>query len=399
MQLKMCEIVCDTAHMKPETIEAVAESRKAISRYVYILHDKDTKPDGTPKNPHYYILLKLKDSNNTEYIAKWFGIPENFVGRIKGRWADGLLYLTHENAPEKHRYEETEVKSSYDWVADKKAHKRKVSEKKRMEEIVSMIASGEIRPYNYTDFITPQEYVKYASAIRTAMNYRADTISQNHNRQLEVIYIVGGSGCGKSTYAKQLAEEKGMSYYVSSGSNDVLDGYCGEECLILDDLRPSCLGLSDLLKLLDNNTSTSVKSRYRNKILECRLIILTTVKEIDTFFAGVFEHEDEPLRQFKRRCRTMMRFSEERLEVSAYEDATDTYVPVKTFKNPICGRFPKEAVPVEDLKRRVVENFCLKGMEEYPEPEEAAPPSENGFTETEPDEEMKTLFSPDTDSQ
>ena len=47
--------------------------------------------------------------------------------------------------------------------------------------------------------------------------------------------------------------------------------------LILDDLRPSCIGLSDLLKMLDNHTSSSVKSRYYNKVLECKLIIITSI--------------------------------------------------------------------------------------------------------------------------
>ena len=56
----------------------------------------------------------------------------------------------------------------------------------------------------------------------------------------------GDAGTGKTTYAKDLAVKKGYSIFVSSGSNDVLDGYGGEDCIILDDLRPSCMGLSDL---------------------------------------------------------------------------------------------------------------------------------------------------------
>ena len=34
-----------------------------------------------------------------------------------------------------------------------------------------------------------------------------------------------------------LAEKKGYSFYLSSSDNDILDGYKGEDCLILDDLR------------------------------------------------------------------------------------------------------------------------------------------------------------------
>ena len=95
---------------------------------------------------------------------------------------------------------------------------------------------------------------------------------------MNCIFITGASGTGKSTYAKQIASENNLSVYISSGSNDVLDDYQGQDCIILDDLRPSCMGLSDLLKMLDNNTASTVKSRYKNKVLECKMIIITTTR-------------------------------------------------------------------------------------------------------------------------
>ena len=81
---------------------------------------------------------------------------------------------------------------------------------------------------------------------------------------MEVIYIQGATGTGKTSYSKMLAEQKEYSYYISSSSNDILGDYKGQDCLILDDLRPSCMGLSDLLKMLDNHTTSTVKSRYKN---------------------------------------------------------------------------------------------------------------------------------------
>ena len=56
---------------------------------------------------------------------------------------------------------------------------------------------------------------------------------------MNCIFITGASGTGKSTYAKQIASENKLSVYISSGSNDVLDDYQGQDCIILDDLRPS----------------------------------------------------------------------------------------------------------------------------------------------------------------
>ncbi|WP_339332482.1 hypothetical protein [Paulownia witches'-broom phytoplasma] len=119
---------------------------------------------------------------------------------------------------------------------------------------------------------------------------------------MECVFITGKSGSGKTTLAKKIAKDKNYQTYISSGSNDILDDYRGEECIILDDLRSNCLGLSDLLKMLDNNTASSVKSRYKNKVLECKLIIITTVKSIDDFFEDIFK-KDESIIQLKRRCK------------------------------------------------------------------------------------------------
>ncbi|WP_171905686.1 Rep family protein [Eisenbergiella tayi] len=385
MKLKMCDIVSDTTHLSLETIQAVTGDKACIRHYAYILHDKDKNKDGTDATPHYHVFLRFEDTQDTKYVAKWFGIAENFVGKINGKWTDALLYLTHENAPSKFQYPETDVVSNYDWKKEKNAKLTSQSLKAREAEIVSLIANGTIKKYNYNEYITPVEYVRLNASIKAAMNYRADMLSHNHNRQLEVVYIVGGSGCGKSTYAKRLAEEKGLSCYVSSGSNDVLDDYGGQDCLILDDLRPSCLGLSDLLKLLDNNTSTSVKSRYKNKILECSLIIITTVKEIDEFFSKVFEHEDEPLKQLKRRCRTMIRLSADTIEISVYNDTSDRYDPVNTYSNPIAELYKTEPLTQAELTAKVEKDFCISGMEAYVPP--APVVSGDGFMEIVPDGE------------
>ena len=83
---------------------------------------------------------------------------------------------------------------------------------------------------------------------------------------MECIYITGSSGSGKTTLARKIAESHGLAYFISSGSNDIMDGYGQEPCLIVDDIRPSVLGLSDLLKMLDPHTACSVGSRYKTKM-------------------------------------------------------------------------------------------------------------------------------------
>lgn len=307
MKVRLFELVSDKDKIDIESVKKVLEERDSIKDYAYILHDKDNT------RAHYHIAVRLKDSYDTKYIGQWFGVSENFINKVKGRWSDMLKYLIHENAPEKFQYSENEVISNFDW----KKEKDKNDSNKKLSEIVQNIVDGNIREYNYYQYITSDEYIKYKRSIDIAFNYRADKI-KGVERSMDCIFITGDSGVGKTTYSKNLAVQKGYSVYVSSGSNDILDDYKGQDCIILDDLRPSSLGLADLLKMLDNNTASTVKSRYKNKVLECKLIIITTTLDIDTFFKNVFADDEETSIQLKRRCETHIRMTSDKMYVKMW---------------------------------------------------------------------------------
>lgn len=324
---KLFEIIVYPESFDMSSLESILEN-SAIKDYAYIIHDKDGKKE------HVHIAIRAIDTRKSDYVAKWFGVQENAVSKVKGKWSDVLKYLTHANAKDKYQYLDDEVKSNFDW---KKAIE-KGNDDKRIDNIIEEIAVGKIREYNYTMYITDKEYIKYKQKIELAFNYRKDRI-KGERREMESIFLTGDSGFGKTTYAKLICEEKGYSYFVSSGSNDVLDGYMGEDVIILDDLRPSCMGLSDLLKMLDNNTSSTVKSRYKNKVLECKLIIITSVLEIDTFFRNVFMEERETIIQLKRRCKTYIRMFSETMNIMIYDDFLRDYDFPITAKNPISNMY------------------------------------------------------------
>lgn len=132
---------------------------------------------------------------------------------------------------------------------------------------------------------------------------RQDLIS--HDRNLEVVYITGASGTGKTTAAKWLAEKLHYDYFVSGSGEDILDGYDKEECIILDDYRASVMSFSELLKFLDNHTNSSVKSRFKNKdISMCKLIIITSIYPPEELYVNIAKSENqEPLEQLLRRLK------------------------------------------------------------------------------------------------
>ena len=97
---KNFEIVQDNSLLTQEKIEAALNEKDSngtnhLISYAYILHDKDIKKDGTPRKPHWHILIKMDNNYKFEYVAKRFGVPTNMVAKINTRFANALNYLTH----------------------------------------------------------------------------------------------------------------------------------------------------------------------------------------------------------------------------------------------------------------------------------------------------------------
>jgi len=350
-----------------KAMAVIQEKNNIIKYYAYIIHDKDVyekdseaHKKGTLKPPHIHLLLSFEQNQpqKLKYVAQWFGVPENFVSIIKGSWDAACLYQIHFNAKDKYQYDVSEVKSNFDYEAFiKKARKKDETQQKQSEIIpyIEKILSGEIREYNKTLEIPGIILVNYQRKIDNAFKVRSEYLQATQKeRHTECIYIKGFSGVGKTSLAKKIADGKGFVYFVSSGSNDIMDGYGQEPCIILDDIRPSCLGLSDLLKMLDPHTASSVKSRYKNKYLNCDLLILTTVLDIDTFYGNVFENEREPITQLKRRCSTYIQMDKEEIWVQVWDRKAMRYSEPVIYKNTVLQEYiPENYVTKEDVRAHI----------------------------------------------
>lgn len=338
--LRMIEIVSDVEHLDGENILPTIREHTCIDKYIYILHDKDIKQDGTPKNPHYHIYLHFNAPQHPEKVCDWFGVAHNFWERIHGTFGDAESYAIHENAPDKHQYDISECITNLDIQKDIEKNKQKKAEKMAISEILTGIESGEIKEYNLVTKVTLSDYVKYERQIKRAFDYKLKELESRVDRKMNVLYLYGGSGCGKSTYAKMLAESHGYTPFISSGSNDPFDGYKGQECVILDDLRGSVFPLSDLFKILDNNTNSSVKARYKNISLQCSLLIITTTKTPDEFYRQVFESRDEEYKQFLRRCSQIGAVTKDFITFTQYNSLTSRHEFLFKIENPVKQLIP-----------------------------------------------------------
>lgn len=332
--IRMCEVCQQDIYLNEEKIkEALSALSDKITKYCYIIHDKDKMANGFCKPAHYHIFLQFNKNTDIKTVAKTFDIKENYVKKIMaGSYNAAIPYLIHANAPDKFQYDVEEVKANFDYKKAIENYKNKTNGTKRLDEIKEQIESGIIREYNVNDYVTMEEYAKYKTIIERCLEYqRANMAKKNITK--EVIFITGEAGSGKTTFAKNWSKNQGLSCFVSGSSNDPLDGYKGEDVLVLDDLRGSVFTLTDLLKILDNNTNTLVKSRYYNKVLNCKYIIITSVKEIDEFYSNIFENEEEPISQLKRRCKTYIKMDKKIIEIYSYNKNTCEYELKSVSKN------------------------------------------------------------------
>ena len=292
MNLRICEIVLYQEHFPEiDDITQICDGHRTIKEYACILHDKDTDTSGNLKKPHYHLVINFGRGVETKNCEKWFGCAPNAISKIKGRWKDALLYLTHRNSPEKYQYSDLEVSANFDYPEEVerliKDEKNRLSATKQTELCNAVMLGNislsqglaELQKYNYKS--SAQKQLDDAYKLR-CRNLSAD-------RSVDVILIFGESETGKTTLAKMLCVADGADYYISSSDNDTLQDYAGERVLIIDDAREETFSLVDWLKLLDNNTQTSIKSRFYNKAFVGDTIIITTSVNPVYWFRGTYE--------------------------------------------------------------------------------------------------------------
>ncbi len=365
MRKKHCEVVSNVSHLKVD-IQAVIRSKKSIKQWAYILHDKDDT------EPHYHIYLNFgKTSVEFADVASWFGLDENFVNKVEGRKTDMLMYLTHSNAGQehKHQYSPKEVIANFDFES---------------EIAVSQIL-GNFEQFSYAQQL---EYINSLSVNeKTKAHTQLDKLWKLHcqclvlkpDRQIEVMFIHGKGGTGKTYYAKKLLEKMGYDFCVSSSSNDPFQDYMGQQAIILDDLRDKAFEFEDLLKLLDNDTASSVKSRFSNKVFNGKMIVITSTVPLAYWYREYQYSMNDTLQQLYRRITSYVVVEEQ--YVSVYENLDTRGRPIglpRVFKNEILelkrqkpkktdfgavfGEMLEDAFPsfISDVEKRIGKNYELK---------------------------------------
>ena len=269
--------------------------------YLIVLHDKDL-----PRKPHYHIFVKLANARTLKDIGLQCDIAKQYIEKIKS-WKNALAYAFHltEGAKQdgKALYNINNVISSKGVdIASIFEEDRKIESLKarndRIRQLLYKYGNCEMTKSALLEEMTSEDFDRFAGHFKRMRDFR---LMKVRDRDMKVIYITGGAGVGKTTLAKYLASIQNYDYFVTGSGKDLLDGYDKEECIILDDLRGDSFTPAELFKLTDNNTNSSVKSRYYNKdISYCKLMVITSINPPSMLYHWA-DLQNEPFKQFARR--------------------------------------------------------------------------------------------------
>lgn len=303
--------------------------------WAFITHDKDFVedehglPSDVPAHSHVHIAFYFSTPRYATAVAKMMGetgaelkSAQNVeLFNTKNGKASMFSYLIHATTKaveqKKHQYSVNEVTANFDFAKFVGRVTTIVKAKTlNREEIQTMILEGTVIKRDF--FIdgplgTASEmalfYTNNKSIIEKTIEARYATMMTQVNTQeggieMEVIYIQGDAGSGKTSIAKEYANRKYGCYFLSGSSNDAVQDYMGEPVAIFDDARPTDFSSQDWLKLLDPySNGSSVRSRYYNKYLAVKCIILTTTTPFEEFWLHTKKDGTarEPIDQFLRR--------------------------------------------------------------------------------------------------
>lgn len=314
------------------------------SQWALAYHDKDvyTPEDeaanpahksGCPKAPHIHLSIYLPNTKTVSAMAKTLGVAEQNIQMFKGQNAKQNLfsYLVHKTEGSKqdgkHIYDYAEIMTNFDYRAYVEGISSAIEAAQLdRDTIAQQVFDGSIR---YIDFIMRPEYTGFylqnKSYVQTLIDtkYKRD-MNDRQRGKITVMYIEGPAGSGKTEYAKKYALKNYRDYCMSSSHNDSTQDYLGQDVMIFDDARPGDFTASEWLKLLDPyNNESSINSRYYNKYLAVKCIILTSVTPFEDFFvysSGKGSGDwQEPVGQFMRRFDWV-------LKCSSYQSADILYV-------------------------------------------------------------------------
>ena len=335
------------------------ETKLHPKRWAGIVHDHDYKADNkTPAEDHLHVMMQFENARSLAQVAKDIGDSSQYVEAWNDNVANGFAYLIHatSSARHKHQYSADQVHANFDYageiarIARTTVTRNGSRSSRKIDLLLDEIANGTLTLKEAKATLSGSEYAKAAKNLNRAhglfLERKAQALKEEmtaSNRQIQVHWIEGNTGSGKTRLAKYLASQLG-EYFITTTHTDPFQYYQGEPVIILDEFRPNTIKYSELLAMFDPFSFGCVvmSSRYSNKTLAYHTIFVTSPYSPRAFYEATVsssERDIDSVEQLYRRLTTNIEMYAgcKRLSILEYDEETKMMKSTKTAANPFCS--------------------------------------------------------------
>ena len=147
-----------------------------------------------------------------------------------------------------------------------------------------------------------------------------EDVSIKKEKPMYVKFISGKAGYGKEEYAVEWCRKQNLAYYrMSNDPDNPFSDYRGEPVIIWSDARDDEFKSHELYQLIDDHYSSMQKSRYRNRYIEAKYLLITTIIPLEQWY----EKEDKT--QLYRHILEKAVMDENNISFYVYNKDTNTY--------------------------------------------------------------------------
>lgn len=333
-----------------DRIVEIVEAHGHKVRLAYaVIHDRDSHSlldylepgplfavhtPGTPKAVHIHIILYIEPGVTVAELAQWLGLEARYIETAKPGpygWDNMSSYLIHAHKPWAYQYDISDVVTArgpayadlakahrLDWYNGLQAV-NEANAKLLLPAIKDLARSGRI---GADDLVSDEELYDVYSRLAIKDRREVDALVKLADKRrvltqagrldaeripTSVIYICGDPGSGKTYAARTLIRDlhdrcKWDCHEATPGH--ALEGYTGQEVILIDEMDARRWSLADLLRLLDPMARNSADARYTKlgPVAPHLIVITTSVPPHDLIWAmrGREEHP-RPLDELMRR--------------------------------------------------------------------------------------------------
>lgn len=374
---------------------------KTIKQFAYVKHDKDLFTDddekngytaGEPKPVHWHVVLRTDAALEIEVIAKWLGIPQQYIDVPKGKGAflDCVQYLSHESVKEqakgKHKYDDKEITANFDFRGELTKREENKLKYGRDLDREQQILHDVMYCRKTIKQVIAEDRIFYMNSYKKVDGARLKYIQQCNPPTTRInFYVTGKGGSGKGLLSRALArslypdlESDDDIFFTVGDGKAAFEGYDGQPVVIWNDCRSvelfNILGnRGNIFRVFDSHPT---KERQNIKYGSINLInavnIVNSVQPYVEFLDGLageytsngVSHTSEDKSQSYRRFPIILPIHEDEISIllnKGFMENTREYMEYIEYMN-IVGNFEKIAITCGNNFpiRKKIENQTVK---------------------------------------